>query len=130
MTVGERIELKRKEMNMSMEALGELLGVGRSAVNKWEKGYVQRISRSNIMKMAQIFDCDPAWLGGYTDDVQIEKGILEKRDIRKEIEALPHDPEWIAQAINLYENIEKAQQANPKAREMIENLIKSYQSDS
>ena len=68
MTVGERIEFKRKEKNMTMEALAEKLGVGRSAVNKWEKGHVQRISRTMIIKMANIFDCDPAWLGGYSDN--------------------------------------------------------------
>ena len=73
MTVGERIALKRKEQNLSMEALGELLGVGRSAIKKKKKGYVQNISRPMIIKMANIFNCDPAWLGGYTDEDQEQK---------------------------------------------------------
>ena len=71
MTVGERIAQKRKENNLSMEALGEKLGVGRSAVNKWEKGKVERIKRETILQMAKIFDCDPAWLGGYSTDDEV-----------------------------------------------------------
>ena len=78
MTVGERIAQKRKENNLSMEALGEMLGVGKSAINKWEKGYVQRISRPMIIKMAKIFDCDPAWLGGYiSEEEERAKGIVD-----------------------------------------------------
>ena len=69
MTVGERIESERKKKHLSMEALGDMLGVGRSAVNKWEKGTVKSIKRETIMEMAKIFNCNPAWLGGYTEDV-------------------------------------------------------------
>ena len=68
MTVGERIKSERKKKHLSMEALGEMLGVGRSAVNKWEKGTVKGIKRETILEMAKIFDCNPAWLGGYIDD--------------------------------------------------------------
>lgn len=69
MTVGERIESERKKKHLSMEALGDMLGVGRSAVNKWEKGTVKSIKRETIMEMAKIFNCNPAWLGGYTEEV-------------------------------------------------------------
>lgn len=68
MTVGERIESERKKKHLSMEALGDMLGVGRSAVNKWEKGIVKGIKRETIIEMAKIFECNPAWLGGYIDD--------------------------------------------------------------
>ena len=36
MTIGQRIALKRKEQNLSQEALGEVLGVSRQSVYKWE----------------------------------------------------------------------------------------------
>ena len=70
MTVGERIESERKKKHLSMEALGDMLGVGRSAVNKWEKGTVKSIKRETIMEMAKIFNCNPAWLGGYIEDIK------------------------------------------------------------
>ena len=36
MTTGQRIALKRKELGLSQEALGEKLGVSRQAIYKWE----------------------------------------------------------------------------------------------
>ena len=36
MTLGERIASLRKEKGMSQEGLGELVGVSRQAVSKWE----------------------------------------------------------------------------------------------
>ena len=68
MNMGERIQQKRKEKNLTMQGLADLLNVGRSAVNKWEKGYVQNIKRTTIRDMAKIFDVNPAWLLCLTDD--------------------------------------------------------------
>ena len=68
MEMGERIKQKRQEKGLSMQGLADLLHVGRSAVNKWEKGHVQNIKRSTIRDMAKIFDCNPAWLLCLTDD--------------------------------------------------------------
>lgn len=64
MTMGDIIREQRQKHNMTMEELGNRLGVGKSAVNKWEKGYVQNIKRSVIMKMAAVFECSPAYLMG------------------------------------------------------------------
>ena len=36
MTLGQRISLYRKKLNISQEALGARLGVSRQAVSKWE----------------------------------------------------------------------------------------------
>lgn len=36
MTIGQRIAQKRKELNLSQEALGEQLGVSRQSIYKWE----------------------------------------------------------------------------------------------
>lgn len=68
MEMGERIQQKRKEKNLTMQELADLLNVGKSAVNKWEKGYVKNIKRTTIKEMARIFDCNPAWLLCLTDD--------------------------------------------------------------
>ena len=36
MTAGQRIAAKRKERELSQERLGELLGVSRQSIYKWE----------------------------------------------------------------------------------------------
>lgn len=63
--MGKRIHDKRIECGLTMEELGDKLGVQRQSVCKWEKGEVQNIKRSYIAKMAEIFDCNPVWLMGF-----------------------------------------------------------------
>lgn len=42
--MGQRINQKRLEMGLTMEELGKMVGVGASAVNKWEKGNVENLN--------------------------------------------------------------------------------------
>lgn len=71
--MGSRIHDKRKEYHLSMEELGEKLGVGKGSISRWENGAVENIKRSHIAQMAKIFDCDPAWLMGLdcAEDVKV-----------------------------------------------------------
>ena len=70
MTIGERIYYKRTELGMTMEELGQKTGVQRSAVNKWEKGYVENIKSGTIAKIASALDVSPLWLLGLEEDQQ------------------------------------------------------------
>lgn len=65
MEMGEIIKELRIKNDLTMEQLADRLGVGKSAVNKWEKGYVTNIKRPTIKKMAEIFGVSPAYLMGY-----------------------------------------------------------------
>ena len=130
MTVGQRIEQKRKEKGLSMEALGEMLGVGRSAINKWEKGHSQGIGRDKILKMANIFECDPAWLGGYSEEepqkttdshTYLHLEIVEDPNIDKE------KKEEIAIAVKKYN---KYKHLPPEIQKTIDVLLEQVQSDS
>jgi len=62
MTMGERIRVLRKQHKMSMEELGSKLGVGKSAILKYEKGQVENLPRSTIEKMAILFGVSPSYL--------------------------------------------------------------------
>lgn len=81
--MGKRIRIKRLEKGLTMEELGNLLGVKASAINKYEKGIVENIKRPTIKKMAEIFDCDPNWLMGFTEPVipTVAPGIAEIIDL-------------------------------------------------
>lgn len=63
--LGARIHQKRKEMGLSLEELGDKLGVSRQCVSKWENSGVKNIDRDHIAKMAQIFHVSPSWLMGF-----------------------------------------------------------------
>lgn len=62
MTMGERIYELRTAHKMSMEELGRYLGVGRSAIFKYEKGEVENLPRSTIEKMAILFGVSPSYI--------------------------------------------------------------------
>ena len=63
-TMAQRIRQKRTELNLTMDQLAKQLGVSRSTINKWEKAQVEDIKRPYVRKLAEVFNCDPAWLMG------------------------------------------------------------------
>lgn len=54
MTLGQRISLYRKKLNISQEELGARLGVSRQAVSKWESG-ASDPSTSNLLALAKRY---------------------------------------------------------------------------
>ena len=61
MTIGERIKARRKELKMTTEELGRLIGVQRSAITKYEKNRVDLKSKQ-IQEIANALDINPALL--------------------------------------------------------------------
>lgn len=56
MNTGYYIKKLRIEHGYSQEELGNMLGVQRAAVQKWESGTVKNIKIDTIKKLAEIFD--------------------------------------------------------------------------
>ena len=54
MTLGQRISLYRKKLNISQEELGARLGVSRQAVSRWESG-ASDPSTSNLLALAKLY---------------------------------------------------------------------------
>ena len=50
MNVGNLIKNKRKELNLTLEDLGNLVGVGKSTVRKWENGMIENMGRDKSLK--------------------------------------------------------------------------------
>lgn len=76
MEMGELIKNLRIEKGLTQEELGNLLGLKKAAINKYENGRVENIKRSIIQKMAEIFDVSPAYLMGWEE-------IDEKKEFNK-----------------------------------------------
>ncbi len=67
MNTSEKIRQLRIAKGLSQEALGELVGVKKAAINKYETGRVVNIKKSMLVKLADAFDVLPADL---LDDVE------------------------------------------------------------
>lgn len=59
MDIGAKIRAARIAKNMTQEELGEILGVQRSAVAKYENGRVVNIKRSTLKKISDVLDIPP-----------------------------------------------------------------------
>lgn len=75
MTVGDRIRQLRKEKGLTQEELGELLGVKKAAVQKYESGQVQNLKQSTIQKLCEIFNRNPIYF--IFNDLELEKELKE-----------------------------------------------------
>lgn len=63
MTIGQRIARKRKDLDLSQEALGERLGVSRQSVYKWEAdSALPEIDK--LVAMSRLFSVTVGWLLG------------------------------------------------------------------
>ena len=80
--IGERIQARRKELNLTQETIAKKLSLNKSTIARYESGAVEKIKLPIIQAMAQILDVNPDWLalktdkkGCYADCVDITKNI-------------------------------------------------------
>ena len=69
MEMGVKINLLRVQKGMTLEELGDKVGVGKSTVRKWENGMIANMRRDKIAKIADALDCSPAYLMGWEESV-------------------------------------------------------------
>ena len=88
MTMGERIRILREQSGLTMEQLGERIGVQKSAIKKYENGTVENIKRSTLKTMASIFGVSPSYLM-FGEEIEERSAPAVKPDPeRDEINAL------------------------------------------
>lgn len=61
---GEIIRQLRKQANLTQEQLGEVLGVKKSAIAKYENGRVENLKRITIEKLSDFFEVPPSTILG------------------------------------------------------------------
>ena len=67
MTTGDRIRELRLALSMTQKELGDLVGVQKAAINKYETGIVVNIKRDTIDELAKALHTTPAYLLGYEE---------------------------------------------------------------
>lgn len=67
MELGAKIKMLREQKNMTLEELGNAVGVGKSTVRKWENGMIANMRRDKIAKVAAALDVSPGYLMGWEE---------------------------------------------------------------
>ena len=57
--LGKRIYDLRKKRGLTLEEVGQYVGVGRSTVRKWENGIIANMRRDKIKKLSEILNTSP-----------------------------------------------------------------------
>ena len=79
----EVIRARRKRLNLSQDALGELVGVDQKTISDWEAGNGNPTSNS-IEKLADALDTSADFLLGRTDDPTPPKPKVRGELVNKE----------------------------------------------
>ena len=87
--IGKKIYFRRKELGLTMEEVGQAVGVGKSTVQRWENGIIKNMGRDKIAALANVLQISPIELvpvynGEYT--------ITSKTEDEERLEALHKDP--------------------------------------
>lgn len=81
MVVGKRIKERRKELGMSADALGKLLGKDRSTIYRYEKGDIENMPLDILEPIAMALRTTPQYLMGW-EEVQKNNDIITDAIVR------------------------------------------------
>lgn len=60
MKIGEIIYARRKSLNLTLEAVGNAVGVSKATVSRWESGDIRHMRRDKIEALSDLLGLDPA----------------------------------------------------------------------
>lgn len=108
--IGNLIYNRRKELGLTLEEVGNAVGVSKSTVKKWENGFISNMRRDKIEKLAKILEISPVRLLGIKTKTYFQ----------------PNDPKFV-KLIYLYDSLNEI--GKEKAVERLEELsiVPTYQ---
>lgn len=108
------IKSRRKELGLTLEQVGDMVGVGKSTVRKWEQGMIENMRRDKISLLASALKISPLLL--INDDMTTENSVSSQ--INQKVTKLDNN-----RKIKVLNYVDK------QYREQIEEQRKSEESD-
>lgn len=115
MIPGTMLKQLRISRGLTLEEVGNIVGVGKSTVRKWETGYISSMRSDKLDKLAVALNVPVDYLLGFSIDSQIDMLKLEISQLQSEINDMPKptEREELEQALFLKkESLEDLQFAN------------------
>ncbi len=57
--IGTKMMNRRKELGLTLEEVGNAVGVGKSTVRKWETGMIKNMGRDKVAALAKVLQMNP-----------------------------------------------------------------------
>ena len=121
-----RLYERRKELGLTLEDVGNIVGVTKSTVKKWESGYIENMRRDKIALLAKALKVSPLYIMGIDagpDEVNDENYInlqLESNTVEPEPDYYLND-ETRKIAKEVYENPELRSFFHNPGRKLMDN---------
>lgn len=79
MDTGEKIKRRRLDLGLTLEEVGDFVGVTKSTVRKWETGAIENMRKDKIASLAKILKVSPLFIMGIEegDEPQINIEVPE-----------------------------------------------------
>ena len=91
MNLGEKIKMLRLQQGLTLEEVGNRVGVGKSTVRKWESGQIANMRRDKIALLAKALNTTPSYLMGWDEGGSVKEEAHDP--VMAEREALRRDPD-------------------------------------
>lgn len=75
------IQSRRKELGLTLEEVGKLVGVGKGTVKKWESGFIKNMRRDKILLLANALQVSPLDILGIPDSQKDMKIASKSREL-------------------------------------------------
>lgn len=67
MVMSEKIKSRREELDLTLEEVGDYIGVSKATVQRYESGEIKNLKLKTIEKLAEILKVSPAYLMGWEE---------------------------------------------------------------
>ena len=116
--MAKKIRELRKEKGLTLEQVGNMVGVGKSTVRKWETGMIANMKRDKISALAKALGTTPAYLMKWEEE-------QKKNDIQADIILrMRTDSEFMSAVENLYKlDKDKLQSINQMLHTLFKQLV-------
>lgn len=122
------IKARRTELGLTLEDIGNAVGVGKSTVRKWETGIIKDMRRDKIELLAKVLKVSPLDILGAPEQTPPLVLSEQEQDI---IKAYRNQPEPIRQMICKMLDVSEHAIIQSKTRKSgeIEDIIKAEQQE-
>lgn len=67
-SVGQRIKRRRKQLKLSAERLGEIIGKNRATIYRYESDEIENMPYDVVLPISEALNVSPAWLMGWEEE--------------------------------------------------------------
>lgn len=98
MRIADIIHMRRKELGMTLEQVGDIVGVNKNTVRRWEIGGISNMRRDRIARLAEALQIDPMDLIGEDGSADVDNAFI-RIWAQPLVSAYQEAPEYIQRAI-------------------------------